>query len=81
MSKGAKIRQFTLTFSRTVNLGHYESARVEASVVVDVDESEDLSTQADYAQFELRSLLEETWKAQSRAKEKDRELARGNAGQ
>lgn len=63
------IKEFTIGFSRTINLGNYESARVEASVKVDVPQNCDdvdlaVNELAKAAQQELRRLLEETWKAQ-----------------
>jgi hypothetical protein len=65
------IRQFTIGFSRTVNLGNYESARVEASVTMEatVDPATGASLGRDEpvirdAELVLRHLLEETWKAQ-----------------
>lgn len=58
------IKEFAIGFSRTINLGNYESARVEASVTYIVDEREDGKTEEMFAQQELRRLLEETWKAQ-----------------
>lgn len=57
------ITQFTIGFSRTINLGNFQSARVEASVTVAVGEG-DLETAIPAAQIELRKLLEETYRAQ-----------------
>lgn len=58
------IKEFTVGFSRTINLGNYESVRVEASVNFVVEEDGDLSLEKNDAQIELRRLMEETWKAQ-----------------
>lgn len=62
------ITQFTVGCSRTVNLGNFESVRVESSVTVNVPEGskEDREYQIlkDYAQKELRKLLEETYRNQ-----------------
>lgn len=58
------LTQFTIGFSRTINLGNYESARVEASVTMEVEHRENLPMAEEVAQKELRRLLEETWKAQ-----------------
>lgn len=57
------IREFTIGFSRTVNLGGYESARVEASVTYQLNSG---GSHADFvaAQQELKELLEATWDAQ-----------------
>lgn len=65
------IREFTVGASHTVNLGNYESIKVEAQVVIDVpdgatdDDRVWTQMKAD-AQIQLRKLLEETYKAQSR---------------
>ena len=61
------IQQFTIGCSKTINLGNFQSIRIEASIVVEVPEHE---TEASYAamiqnaQAELKRLLEETYKAQ-----------------
>lgn len=60
------ISQFTVSFSRTVNLGSFNSARVEASITIDVPKGvngvyDDLKQKV---QPELRKLLEETYKYQ-----------------
>lgn len=69
------IKEFTIGYSRTINLGNYESARVEASVTMtlpaDDPYNEKYRQEQDYAQKELRRLLEETWKAQNQPKPKD----------
>ena len=61
------ITQFTVSFSRTVNLGNFESARTEASVTVSVPEDrteQSLCEMKKMAQVELRKLLEETYRNQ-----------------
>lgn len=60
------ITQFTVGCSRTVNLGNYESVRVEASVTVSLDvmDQENIQEWKDTAQKELRKLLEETYRNQ-----------------
>lgn len=58
------ISQFTIGTSRTINLGNYESIRVEASVTINVDDG-DWPEVKRAAQIELRQLLEETLKAQN----------------
>ena len=61
------IRSFTVGASRTINLGNYESIRVEGQVITDLP---DTTTEADFiaakeqAQHVLRELLEQTYKAQ-----------------
>jgi hypothetical protein len=58
------IKEITIGFARTVNLGNYESARVEASVTAELDKDWKLDTQIDGLQIELKGLLEKTWNAQ-----------------
>ena len=60
----ARTTQFTIGASKTVNLGDYNSIRVEAQIAVAPDELDDLAVVKRQAQLELRSLLEETWQAQ-----------------
>jgi hypothetical protein len=60
------LKEFTIGCSRTINLGNYESLRIEASVTIAVDENnvgEFPQIKRD-AQAELRRLLEETYLAQ-----------------
>jgi hypothetical protein len=69
------ITQFTIGFSRTVNLGNFESCRIESSVTVAVsEESADMPAHIAAAQVELRRLLEETYQAQF-AQHKKRQIA------
>lgn len=58
------IKQFTIGFSRTVNLGNYESARVEASVTLEINDKEKVIQQLELSQIELRNILEKTWNEQ-----------------
>ena len=64
------IKQFTIGTSKTVNLGNFESHKVEASVVweVETDKGLTLGDQTRLAQEELRLLLEQTYKAQRKDK-------------
>lgn len=65
------IKQFTIGCSKTINLGNFQSIRVEASVTVEVPENE---TREGYtgmtanAQAELGRLLAETYANQHRSK-------------
>lgn len=63
------IREFSISFSRTFNLGNYESIRVEASVTVAVNEGGDLALLKEQAQADLKTLLQETYKAQFKTRE------------
>ena len=58
------ITEFSIGCSKTINLGNYQSLRIEASVTVSVDATETLADASASAQEELRRLLEETYKAQ-----------------
>lgn len=64
-----KIEQFTIGVSRTINLGNFESFRLEASVTVN-PEPESLELAKANAQVELRRLLEETYRAQGPERKK-----------
>lgn len=63
------IKEFHIGCSHTVNLGDFNSIKVEASVTVAIKEGDNLVDQKGRAQEELRALLEETYKAQRRGKE------------
>ena len=58
------ITQFTVGCSRTINLGNFESLRVEATIRVDCPEDGDFPQMKLAAQNQLRLLLEETYRAQ-----------------
>lgn len=65
------IKEFTVGASHTINLGNYESTKIEASVTVAVaegvaDNEYEWSLTKANAQKELRTLLEETFRNQSR---------------
>jgi hypothetical protein len=58
------ISQFSVGTSRTINLGNFESLRVEASVTIDCPEDGDWVQLRAAAQIQLRELLEDTYRAQ-----------------
>jgi hypothetical protein len=60
------IKEITIGFARTVNLGNYESARVEAAVKVELesDHPEYVYERMEGLQKELGDLLTKTWNAQ-----------------
>ena len=60
------ITEFRIGTSHTVNLGNFESVRIEAQITVSVPEDANLDELKLAAQAELRKLLEETYLAQSR---------------
>jgi hypothetical protein len=63
--KDFMIKEFKVAVSHTVNLGNYESMKVEAEVVVDVDGLEWETLRQD-AQEALETLLADSFKAQCR---------------
>lgn len=65
------IKQFTVGFGRTINLGNYESARVEGSVTFEIADGDDVREREQMAQQELRRLLEQTWKAQLKIRKEE----------
>jgi hypothetical protein len=60
------VTQFTVACSRTINIGNFESVRVEASVTITVPQNggRALEPLKEMAQAELRSLLEQTYRQQ-----------------
>lgn len=60
----ARVSEFTVGCSKTINLGNYQSIRIEASVTVSLDAHESLADVSETAQEELRQLLEQTYTAQ-----------------
>lgn len=58
------ITEFSIGCSKTINLGNYQSIRIEASVTATMDPGESLADASAAAQQELRQLLEDTYKAQ-----------------
>jgi hypothetical protein len=68
-----RISQFTVGSSRTINLGNFESLRVEGSVTIDIQETDVLPAAYEqargYAQEELRKLLEDTYLRMTKKKE------------
>jgi hypothetical protein len=61
------IKEIAIGFSRTINLGNYESARVEALVTWEVEENKNKTwdQQINDLQDELALLLKQTWLAQN----------------
>jgi hypothetical protein len=58
------IKEITIGFARTVNLGNYESARVEASVTWEAEDDLPWDKYMAHLQEELSNLLTKTWNAQ-----------------
>lgn len=63
------IKQFSIAAAHTLNLGNYQSFRIEASLTVEVPEGDDFEVLRDKAQTELRRLLEDTYRLQRRPDE------------
>jgi hypothetical protein len=61
------ITEFRIGCAKTINLGNYQSIRVEASVTVAVPEGDDFDVLRQKAQGELKTLLEDTYRAQMKA--------------
>jgi len=61
------ITEFRIGCSHTVNLGNFNSIRIEASLTVAVPEGDDYQALCDRAQTALRELLEDTYRAQKKA--------------
>jgi hypothetical protein len=62
------ISQFSVGCSRTINLGNFESLRIEATITFNVPEGAQDDNRfvvlKETAQVELRQLLEDTYRAQ-----------------
>jgi hypothetical protein len=66
MEKATMVREFTVGVSKTVNLGNFNSIRVEASLTVAVPEN-NLGAVEDLKQaalLDLKRLLEDNYKTQ-----------------
>lgn len=77
------VKEFTIGFSRTINLGNFESARVEASVTVEVTAemlAKGHQAVMDASQAELRQLLELTYRAQMKGHSDERTAQRIKTG-
>jgi hypothetical protein len=67
------VKAFTIGCAKTINLGNFQSLRIESSVTMELGPEDHLSEAAynavkDAAQHELRRLLDETYRAQYKAK-------------
>ena len=60
------IREIRVGAAKTINLGNYQSLRIEAGITVEVAEGDDLELVKRSAQEELRTLLEQTYRAQKK---------------
>jgi hypothetical protein len=60
------IKEFTIGASHTINLGNYESLKIEASITVTPNEGEITEQEKTEAQSDLRALLVATYNDQRR---------------
>lgn len=60
------IKAFSIGVSKTVNMGNFNSARVEASLTIEVPEGDDYDELTKLAQRDLKALIEDTWVKQVR---------------
>jgi hypothetical protein len=65
------ITELRVDVARTINLGNFESMRIEAGITVAVAEGDDIEAVKATIQPELRALLEDTWRAQHRKREEN----------
>lgn len=63
-----KLTEVRVGAARTLNLGNYESLRIEAGATVAIEDGDDMAAVKAALQVELRGLLEETYRAQHRPK-------------
>jgi hypothetical protein len=69
MEEANVLKEFTIGFCRTINLGNFESAKVQASVTFEIGDfgqaqAAHIENVEAHAQRTLRRLLETTYKAQ-----------------
>lgn len=62
------LKEIRVGIARTINLGNYESIRIEAGLTVAVAEDDDLDAAHAALQADLRKLAEETYRAQHKPK-------------
>jgi hypothetical protein len=70
-----RIAQFSVATSRTINLGNFESLRIEGSVVVDLSENDNIVMARGEAQKQLRQLLEDTYRHQYEERQERKRVA------
>jgi hypothetical protein len=62
------VKEFTVGFGRTINIGNFNSLRIDASVTMEVVSLTEYEALKAEAQKELRELLEQTYKEQNKTK-------------
>lgn len=56
-----KIKEITISSSRTINLGNYESMQVQGSCTIEIDDSSQLELARDKAIQEVRKQMNEVY--------------------
>jgi hypothetical protein len=62
----ARITSITVGVAKTINLGDFNSIKINASVVVEISDPSELEGAHGMAQEELGKLMSETYRAQRR---------------
>ena len=61
--------EFTIGCSKTINLGNYQSLRIESSVTFTVEKGDSIAGLKAEAQKQLKALLQETYQSQYKLSE------------
>ena len=59
-----RVSEFRVGLVRTINLGNYESLKIDVSLTVSPEENDDFDHLRQDAQLRLRQLAEDTYRAQ-----------------
>lgn len=62
------ITEIRIGASRSINLGNYENAKLEAGLTIAINEGDDIEAVKASLLPELRGLLETAWRAQNKPK-------------
>lgn len=77
----ARITEIRIGIARTINLGNYESLRLEGSLTAAIQDGDDIAAVKAAAQVELRAMLEETYRSQYQPKPQPRSEPVSRVGQ
>jgi hypothetical protein len=69
------IREFTVGASKTVNMGNFNSLRVEASVTYTLEEGQEFRDQYTICMHQLKSMLNDNYKIQLKQQDTTNERA------
>lgn len=64
-----RITTVRVATAKTINLGNFQSLRIEADVTAEIAEGEDIAAIKPRLQSELKALLDETYRAQRKEPE------------